>query len=55
LKPRGSRFAKAKRAQKITLGEMHSSGVRDVLIYCSDHHRSHSIAISADQWQVGRA
>jgi hypothetical protein len=53
--PRGSRLAQAKRAQKITLSEMRSSGVRGVLIYCSDHHRSHSIAISADQLQVVRA
>jgi hypothetical protein len=37
------------RPQKITFGEMRSTGVRGVLIYCSDY-RSHSIAISADQW-----
>jgi hypothetical protein len=24
--------------QKITFGEMRSSGVRDVLVYCRDHH-----------------
>jgi hypothetical protein len=24
--------------QKITFGEMRESGVRDVLIYCRDHH-----------------
>jgi hypothetical protein len=38
------------RPQKITFGEMRSSGVRGLLIYCSDHHCSHSIAISADPW-----
>jgi hypothetical protein len=38
------------RPQKITIGEMRSSGVRGLLIYCSDHHCSHSIAISADPW-----
>jgi hypothetical protein len=35
------------RPQKITFGEMRSSGVRGLLIYCSDHHCSHSIAIMA--------
>jgi hypothetical protein len=38
------------RPQKITLGEMRSSGVRGLLIYCADYTCSHSIAISADQW-----
>jgi hypothetical protein len=38
------------RQQKITLGEMRSSGVRGLLIYCADYHCSHSIAISADRW-----
>jgi hypothetical protein len=37
------------RPQKITFGEMRSSGVRGVLIYCADHHGSHSIAISGDR------
>jgi hypothetical protein len=36
------------RPQKITFGEMRSSGVRGLLIYCSDYRCSHSIAISAD-------
>ena len=35
------------RPQKITFGEMRSSGVRGLLIYCADFHCSHSIAISA--------
>jgi hypothetical protein len=38
------------RPQKITFGEMRSSGVRGLLIYCANFHCSHSIAISADQW-----
>jgi hypothetical protein len=29
---------------------MRESGVRGVLIYCSDYKCSHSIAISADRW-----
>jgi len=40
------------RPQKITFGEMRSSGVRGILIYCADYHCSHSIAISADQWPI---
>ena len=38
------------RQQKITFGEMRSSGVRGVLIYCSDFRCSHHIEISADRW-----
>jgi hypothetical protein len=38
------------RPQKITFAEMRSSGVRGLLIYCSDYHCSHYIAIAADQW-----
>jgi hypothetical protein len=38
------------RPQKITLGELRASGVRGLLIYCSDYQCSHSIQISADQW-----
>jgi hypothetical protein len=29
---------------------MRSSGVRGLLIYCSDYHCSHSVAISTDRW-----
>jgi hypothetical protein len=36
--------------QKITFGEMRSSGVRDVLIYCRDHRCSHHITVNADRW-----
>jgi hypothetical protein len=35
---------------KITFGEMRASGVRDLLIYCSDFRCSHWTAISADRW-----
>jgi hypothetical protein len=38
------------RPQKRAFGEMRSTGVRGILIYCQDHHCSHSIAISADPW-----
>ena len=38
------------RPQKISLGEMRSSGMRGLLIYCADYRCSHSIAISADDW-----
>jgi hypothetical protein len=34
---------------KITFGEMRTSGVRDVLVYCRDHRCSHSVEISADR------
>jgi len=37
--------------QKITLAEMRSSGVRGLLIYCSDFKCSHSVAVLANQWQ----
>lgn len=36
--------------QKITFGEMRSTGIRGLLIYCSDYKCSHHIAISADPW-----
>ncbi len=36
--------------QKITFEEMRASGVRGVLIYCSDYHRSRWTAISGDRW-----
>ena len=39
-----------RRQQKITLGEMRASGVRGLLIYCSDYRCSHSTAISGDRW-----
>jgi hypothetical protein len=39
------------RNQKITLGEMRASGVRGLLIYCSDYKCSHWTAISGDKWR----
>jgi hypothetical protein len=38
------------RPQKITLGDMRSSGVRGLLIYCADYKCSHWIGVSTDQW-----
>jgi hypothetical protein len=42
------------RPQKITFGEMRDAGVRGVLVYCADHHCSHSIAVSADKMARSR-
>ena len=36
------------RTQKTTFGEIRSTGVRDVLIYCRDHRCSHHVEINAD-------
>jgi hypothetical protein len=41
------------RPQKITFAEMRSSGVRGLLVYCSDYRCSHYIAISGDRWPDG--
>jgi hypothetical protein len=38
------------RPQKITFGEMRESGVRGVLVYCSDYKCSHYVNASADPW-----
>src|ERR1700688_1726876 len=41
------------RPQKITFGEMRSSGVRGLLVYCRDYKCSHMIKIApaeADRW-----
>jgi hypothetical protein len=35
---------------KITFAELRASGVRGLLIYCSDYHCSHWTAISGDRW-----
>jgi hypothetical protein len=40
----------SERPQKITFAEMRASGVRGVLVYCSDYRCSHSIAMPADWW-----
>jgi hypothetical protein len=39
------------RPQKITFAEIRADGVRDILVCCSDHRCSHSVA----QWQTVRA
>jgi hypothetical protein len=39
-----------RRPVKITFGEMRSSGVRGVMVYCTDYKCSHSIAMPADGW-----
>jgi hypothetical protein len=36
--------------RKITFGEMRDMGVRGLLIYCSDYHCNHSLAISEARW-----
>jgi len=36
---------------KITFAEMRASGVRDLIIYCSDYRCSYSVAISGDPWE----
>jgi len=38
------------REQKITLGEMRSSGPRRLLVYCGDYRCAHSIVVDADRW-----
>jgi hypothetical protein len=37
-------------ARKITFGEMRSSGVRGVLIYCADYRCSHFTAMDSNRW-----
>jgi hypothetical protein len=39
-----------KREQKITLGEMRSSGPTRILVYCGDYKCAHSVTVSADRW-----
>jgi hypothetical protein len=39
-----------KRPRKISFGEMREMGVRGLLIFCSDYHCSHWVAISGDRW-----
>ena len=38
------------RATKITIAEMRASGVRGILICCSDYRCSHSTTANADGW-----
>jgi hypothetical protein len=39
-----------KRPPKINLGELRASGVRNIVVFCADYTRSHSITLSVDQW-----
>jgi len=48
--PRRALMPAMKRPQKITFGEMRESGVRRVLIFCSDYKCSHSMVMDADMW-----
>jgi hypothetical protein len=43
----------ATRPQKITIGDMRSTGVRGIPVYCQDFLCSHSIAISTEPWPDG--
>ena len=36
--------------QKITIGEMRSSGVHGLLVYCADYRCAHAVRISGDRW-----
>jgi hypothetical protein len=38
------------REQKITLGEMRTSGPRQLLVYCGDYKCAHSLVIDARRW-----
>ena len=38
------------RPVKITFAQMRNSGVRGILVYCSDYRCSHSLALMADSW-----
>jgi hypothetical protein len=41
------------RPQKITLGEMRSTGPRGLIVFCSDYRCSHNVALApalVDQW-----
>jgi len=40
------------RAQKISFAQMRNSGVRGVLIYCSDYKCNHLITMSGDGWPL---
>ena len=42
------------RPQKITFGDTREMGVRGVLVYCADHHCSHSVAMNEDRPLKGR-
>jgi hypothetical protein len=48
--PKRQSSARVTRQQKITLGEMRSSGVRGLLVYCADYQCAHAVRIGADRW-----
>ena len=50
LGAQGQNFVRLTRPQKITLGEMRASGVRDLLIYCAHYKCSRWIRLNADQY-----
>jgi hypothetical protein len=37
-------------SQKITFGEMRSTGLRNLLAYCGDYKSAHHVEISAERW-----
>lgn len=39
-----------KREQKITLSEMRSTGLQNVLVNCADYKCAHSVVLNADRW-----
>jgi hypothetical protein len=39
-----------RRPQKITLGEMRSTGLSQILVYCADYRCSHLVSMSAARW-----
>jgi hypothetical protein len=38
------------RSTKITFGEMRSSGVTGILVYCADYQCSHMVPLDASGW-----
>jgi hypothetical protein len=38
------------RQQKITLGEMRSTGLDNLLVYCGDYKCAHTVVMNADRW-----
>jgi hypothetical protein len=38
------------RPQKITFAQTRNSGIRGLLIYCSEYKCSHPVSMSGDQW-----
>ena len=36
--------------EKITFGEMRAAGARGVIVFCRDHHCSHSVELDVECW-----